>query len=62
MEGSLVCGGESCALAGAADGKVENRRIYHGKSKFFAVFEGLCDMLIIRYWMRMTGFQERNYA
>ena len=43
-------------------GKIENRRIYHGKSKFVAVFDGLCEMLIIRYWMRMTGFQERNYV
>ena len=42
--------------------KIENRRKYLGKSKCFAVFDGLCEMLIILYWMRMTGFQERIYV
>ena len=56
-----------CVRSGpsASDRERKNRKstkFYHGKSKCFGVFDGLCDMLIIRYRMRMTGFQERNFA
>ena len=44
------------------DGKSKIDKFYHGKSKCFTVFDGLCDMLIIRYWTRMMGYQECNYA
>ena len=43
-------------------GKIENRRFNHWKIKVFRCFRWPLRMLIICYWMRMTGFQERNYA
>ena len=52
---------QASRIRGLSWHKLENRRIYHGKSKCFAVFDGLFDMLITRSWIRMTGFQERNY-